>query len=135
MHIGHDIVAVNQDVRVAWCAQRNVEYGAIFSGIDLLARVHRVDARATQGLVGNTVLGVVEIEAHGLGRQLVAAAWVGSEELAQMYVLDLLEVVCKRSPAGQPCQLRWAHATRRSGHANQVPREAYASATLTACLG
>src|SRR4030095_132458 len=74
---------------------------ALLGHIDLLAAEHGVDALAQsahcgeleqqgQRLVGDVMLGVVEVEAHRLERESLAAFWVVGEELAQMHARDLL---------------------------------------------
>jgi hypothetical protein len=44
MHVRHDVMAIDQDVRVAWSAQSHVQHSALFGDIDLLAAEHRIAA-------------------------------------------------------------------------------------------
>ncbi len=73
VHAGHHVLAVHQDARPPGRAQRHVEHRALLGHVDLLAREHGVDARPQagrlgqreqepQGLVGDPVLRVVEVE-------------------------------------------------------------------------
>ena len=70
-----------------------MEDGAILRAIDLVAAKHGVDAVAqprrfgelheqVERLVGDAVLGVVQVQAYRLGRQALAALGVGGEEIA-----------------------------------------------------
>ena len=60
-------------------------------------------------LVGDAVLGVVEVDALGLGRQPLAAARIGREQLAQVTIADLGVMALQRLPG-------LALAKRRNGH-------------------
>ena len=72
-----------------------MQHGALLRGVDLLAAEHGVDALAQarllgeleqqpQGLVGDPVLGVVEIDPGSFDRQLLAALGILGEELAEV---------------------------------------------------
>jgi hypothetical protein len=69
-----------------------MQYGAILCQVDLAAAEHGLDALAqaaclgelheeADSLVGDAMFGVVEVEAHGLGRQPLPAFRIVSEEL------------------------------------------------------
>ena len=84
VHVGHDVLAVDDDRRAARRAQRDVQHGAVLGDVDLVAAEHRVDALAQAGLVGqlqqqpqrlvgDAILRVVEVDAGGLGGQPLAA--------------------------------------------------------------
>ncbi len=109
MHVGDDILAVDQDALASRGPQGDVEDGSILRDVDLVAAEHRVDLVAEVGLLdrsatkqlhrlgGHPVLGVVEERAHGLdvsrsprgivGEQLPEVvrrhAWCCSASLAQ----------------------------------------------------
>ena len=99
--------------------KRHVQHGAILGEVDLVAAEHGVDAVAQSGcfgklheqverLVGDAVFRVVEVEAHGLGRQALAARGVCGKEVAQVQRLDLLVMLLEGRPlraAGERCQL------------------------------
>ena len=84
-------------------AQGDVQDGAVLGDVDLLAPKHGVDASAQagflgqlqeelEGFVGDAVLRVVEVEAHGLGRHTLAAFGIIRKKLAQMQLTDTLMV-------------------------------------------
>ena len=82
-------------------AQGDVQDGAVFGDVDLVAAEHGVDAGAEAGLlgqlqqqlqrlVGDAVLRVVEEEADGLDGQALAALRIVGEEFAEMLARELL---------------------------------------------
>ena len=84
--------------------------GAVFRHVDFLAPEHGVDAFAQpeflgklqqklEGFVGNAVLRVIQVEAHGLCRHALAAFRVIRKELSQMQLPDILVMSFK----GFPC--------------------------------
>ena len=52
VNLGHDVLAVDYDRRAARRAQRDVQHGAVFGDVDLVAAEHRVDALAQPALLG-----------------------------------------------------------------------------------
>ena len=97
---GTTFFAVDHDRLALWRAQRDVQHGAIFGCVDLLAAEHRVDPRAQarlfgelqqqlERLVGDAILRVIEVEARRLRRQAFAALGIVGEQLAQVQALDL----------------------------------------------
>ena len=103
MHVGHDIVAVEDDRRVPRRAKRHVEHRTSFSGVDLLSAEHRLDTVAqpalvgqrqkeTDRFVGDAVLRIVEVQTGAFGHQALAARGVASEQRPQMKVAHLLEM-------------------------------------------
>ena len=95
VHLGHDVDAVDTDVGTARRAQRHVQHRAVLGAVDALAGEHGVDALAQAGLVGqrqqqaqrlvgDALLGIVQVDAGGLQRQAFAALGIGGEQLAQM---------------------------------------------------
>ena len=97
MDLGNDVLAVDHDRLAFGSAQGHVQDGAVFGDVDLLAAEHGVDAcfqarflgqlqQQPQRLVGDAVLGVIEEEPRGLGREPLAAARVVGEQLAEVHV-------------------------------------------------
>ena len=95
---GNDVLAVDFDALVARRAERDVEDGAVFGDVDVLAGEHRIaellDAGAAspsadehaQRLGAHPLLRVVDVEvARGHG-EVGAALRIGREQLAQMDV-------------------------------------------------
>src|SRR5438445_511118 len=108
-------------------AQGDVQDRSPLRHVDPLSPEHGVDPRAQAGclrqleeepqrLVGDAMLRVIEVDAHRLRRQALAAPGVVREEPAQMQVADLLVV----GPEGLPCRVhvsspwRGRRASRRS---------------------
>ena len=90
-------------------AQRDVQDGAVLGDVDLLAPEHGVDAVAeagplrerdeeAEGLVGDAVLGVVEVDAVDLDGQALAAVGIVGEQVAEVDVAQLVEVRVERAP-------------------------------------
>ena len=84
MDLGHHILAVDEDRGAARRAQGHMQHGALLRDVDLVAAEHGVDALAQAGLlgelkqqaqrlVGDPVLGIVEIEPGGFDRQPLPA--------------------------------------------------------------
>ncbi len=80
--------------------------------VDRLAAEHGLDPRAQldrarqvqeqpQGLVGDALLRVVEVEAGALGREALAALGIRGEEIAQMLAADVGPVRFQRLPGRQ----------------------------------
>ena len=95
MDVRDHILAVDDDRRRGRRAQRHMKDRAILGDVDLVAAEHRVDppaqirfirelAQQSHRLVGDAMLGVVEIDAGGFGRQPLSAAGIVLEQLAQV---------------------------------------------------
>ena len=124
VNLGHHVLAVGHDRRAARRAQGHVQNGAPLGDVDLLAREHRVDAPAqsrflgqreqqAHRVVGDAMLGVVEVESRGLGREGLAAPRVLAEQRAQMNVADFLVMLAQRLP-GAPFGERRRFGLHRS---------------------
>jgi hypothetical protein len=61
------------------------------------ALASQLDQQA-HGLVGDPVLGIVQIQARGFGGEPCPTLWVIGEQLPQLGVLDFFVVVLKRFP-------------------------------------
>ena len=103
VHLGNDIHAVHDDGGPFWCAQGDVQHRAILRDVDLLSPEHGVDTRAqpgffsqlhqeAQGLVGDPVFRVIEVNPRRFQRQSLAALRILRKKRAQVYVPDLLVV-------------------------------------------
>ena len=103
VHRRHHVLAVDDDRLAPGRAQRHVQHRALFGDVDLVAVEHRVDSRAQPDLVGereqqanrfvgDAMLGVVEVQARGLGGEPLAALGVLGEQGAQMSAADLFIV-------------------------------------------
>ena len=74
-------------------------YAALEDGqIDRTALIRVFTELLPHGLVGDTILGIVEVQACRLERQPLATLRVGGEERAQVNILDLLVMRRKRLP-------------------------------------
>ena len=111
MNLRDDVFAVDDDRGSPRRAQRDMQHGAALGNVDLLAAKHRVDALAQarllgeldeqlDGVVGDAILGVVEIDADGVEREPFAPRRIVGEELAQMDGRDRLLVGRERGPRG-----------------------------------
>src|SRR6266849_8954833 len=109
VHFGNHVLAVDENRLVAGRPEGHVQHRAVLGDVDLLAAEHGVDALAqpgllgevdeeTERLVGHAVLRVVEVEAHALDRQALAATRVVGEELAEMDVAHLRVMLAQRFP-------------------------------------
>jgi hypothetical protein len=107
----HHVDAVDDERRVAWHAQRDVEHRPPLRHVDLLAREHRVDVGAQarllgelheecESLLGDPVFRVVEVDPGGLGGETLTAARVLGEQLAQVPGLELAVVRLQGTPRG-----------------------------------
>ena len=112
VHIRHHVLTVDLDHRVARGAQRGVQHGPVLGGVDLLAAEHGVPepedvggggqfAQQPQGVVGDEVLGVVDVQVADPEGVRGAAAGVGGEQLAQPDFTQLLTVLGQCRPLGR----------------------------------
>src|SRR5262249_54251066 len=123
--LGHDVLAVHDDRRATRSAQGDVQDGPIFGHVDLVAPEHGVDAlpeatlrgQSTEqrdGLVGDPILGVVEIDPGRLRGEALTTAWVLGEQRAEVTLRDLLLVILERLP-------RLARGQRQDSHHRLLP--------------
>ena len=107
--LGNDVFAVNYDACAFGGAQSDVQDGAVFGDVDLVAAEHGFDVRLEaalfgqlqqqlQGLIGDAVLGVVEVDALGLGGEARAAIGVGGEKVVKVLAANGLEMRFERFP-------------------------------------
>ncbi len=109
MHLRHDVLAVHRDRRPLRRTQRDMQNGAVFGDVDLLAAEHGVDARAKprlvrqidkqlQSLAGDAVFRVVEEDAGRLGGQPRAARGVCREQVSQVNIAKFFAMRFKGQP-------------------------------------
>src|SRR6266478_4777397 len=135
------VCAFHDDRGAPGRAQGHVQHGAVLRDVDLLAPEHGVDPLTQagllreleeqgEGLVGNAVLRVVEVNARGLRRQALATFGVGREQLFQVEILDLLIVPLEGLPGRARGQGEFASRHRAfpflSSHSRNPPRNALA---------
>ena len=110
VHVGYHVLPVDLERGTTRHAQRHVQHGTVLGGVDVAAREHGIPPlfdpgtaghrhQASQGVVGDPVLRVVEREIPGRHRHPRTPPRVAGEELAQVHPTDHLEVV------GQPLPL------------------------------
>ena len=125
----HHVLAVDHDRAAARRAQRYVQDRAILGDVDLLAREHRVDSLAqarftrqlkqeAHGLLGDAMLGVVQVQPGVLGDEMLAAAGILREQRAQMNVANLVVMLAQRFPG------RTLGKRKRFRHVRHLPRSA-----------
>ena len=97
-----------------------MEHRAILRHVDAVAGEHHVPAllelglpgefeEQRQRLVGDAVLGIVEVEPGRLGGQPFTACWVFGKQIAQMPALDLGIVLGEGRVGGPFTQGCWGH--------------------------
>jgi hypothetical protein len=120
MDFGHHVLAVVHDGSAPRRAQGDVQHRALLRGVDPVAAEHGVDAipqarllgklkQQLNGLVGNPVLGVVEIDSRGLYCEPFAAPAILGEELAEVKTSDLLVVLLEQRPGRTQVESPNAH--------------------------
>jgi hypothetical protein len=112
MDLRHHVLAVDQDGGPFRRAQRDMQDRPLLGDVDLVSAKHGVDPRLQPGLpsqfdqqldgiAGNAILRVVEQQAQGLNRELLAALRVSREQVAQVQGADLLMVGLESIPCLQ----------------------------------
>lgn len=92
-------------------AEGDVEDGSVFGDVDVLAGPHGVDAfpqagpfgdghEEADGVGGEAVLGVVEVQVRGVDRQVIPSSGVAGEQLPQVDAGELALVVEQGLPFG-----------------------------------
>ena len=120
VHVAGDILAVHREGLTFGQAQRDMEDGPVFGGVDVFAGEHGVAAGLHPGgsghaqqepdrLVGDAVLGVIEHQIAGSGGQAGRPLGVAGEELAQVSVADVAEVRFERLPLGRGGEIHVRH--------------------------
>ena len=102
-------------------AQGHVQDGAVLGDVDLLAAEHGVDPRAQpgllgqvkeelEGLVGDAVLRVIQVDAHGLGRSCARRALGSSAKSSRRCSILHLSVVGLEGFPGRAFRSSWSDA-------------------------
>jgi hypothetical protein len=103
VNLGHNIHAIDattaptidKDSLAFGSAQSDMQNGALFGDVDLVAREHGVDVVAqagllckvnkhAEGLAGNSVLRKVEVQTQGLQREAFVALRIVGKELSKV---------------------------------------------------
>ena len=95
MHLGDHVLPIDDDLLAPRRTQRHMQHRAILGDVDLVATEHRIDALAQprllrqfeqqlDGLRGDAMLRVVEVETDLLERELIRAMRIFGEQRAQM---------------------------------------------------
>ena len=111
MHLRDDVLPVDLDHRVFRRTQRDVQHRPVLADVDPVAPEHRVDPLAQagafgdrdeqpDGLVGEAVLRIVEVDARGLHGHTRAALGIVGEQVAEVDVAHRLVVLDERPPFG-----------------------------------
>jgi hypothetical protein len=109
MDARHYVGAVDDDRGTFRRAQRHMQSGTILGDVDFVAAKHRVDAAAqpgrfgkpdqqAQGLVVNSIFGIVEEDARCLRGQPLASVRICLEQIAEVHVLQASVVDFERLP-------------------------------------
>lgn len=109
MDLGDDVGAIDDERTPPWHTEGHMQRRAVFRDVDVLPAEHRVPAlfhtalpgelaEQAHRLVGDAVLGVVEIQAGPLRAQPLTTVRVLSEQLTQMDRSDLGVMLFKRLP-------------------------------------
>ena len=120
VHLGDHVDTVDHELGVPGHPQRDVEHRSILGDVDVLAREHRVAAlgdtrvrgesqQQRHRLVGDEVLGVVEVEIAGFGGEPVPSVVIGGEQVPQGRRPDGAGVGGERLPGGRTVDRRSAH--------------------------
>ena len=109
MHVGSNILVADGQIFLCWQAQRCVQHGAVFSGVDLVTAEHLLacffDASGASELnqLGKTVeahqvLGKVNVESARIESQLLSAAIFIGEKLTQRGGANIVHALSQLSP-------------------------------------
>ena len=111
VHILDDVLAVDDQLLAARQPQRDVQHRAVLRGVDVHAGEHRVAALLQSGGAGQVdeqlqrlprdpVLAVVDVQVADRQRQLGAAPGIFVEELAKVFLADLVVMPLQGAPCG-----------------------------------
>ena len=95
MHLGHHVFAIHNDGRVSRCPQGRMQNRSLLGDVDLFSTKHGVDSFPQSKFLGeldqqfecfvrDAILRVIEIKAHGLDRQTLAALGIVRKKLSQV---------------------------------------------------
>ena len=137
VHLRGHVGAVHHQRAARRQPQRGVQHGPVLRGVDLLAAQHRVPAglqaglagqaeQEPEGLVGDPVLGVVQVQPGRLGGQPLAPARVRREQVTQVLPADLGVMLLQGLPRRSLAQRDGRHRGRPSWVLGPVGRRARA---------
>lgn len=126
MNLRHDVCAVDEDRRPPRRAKRHVQNRPILGGVNLFSAKHRFDAglqtnltgefdQQDDCLVGNSILGIVEIDADGFRAHPLGATGVVLEQRPQMETFNLFVVAFERLPCREGNQRRQGRRSATHG--------------------
>jgi hypothetical protein len=111
VYLGYYILAVHDNRCPARRAERYVQDRSVFRDINLLSSKHGIDPRSQpaffrqlheefEGLVSDAILRIIEVEAHCLRGQALAAFGIIGKELSKMQFSEFLMVRLEGPPSG-----------------------------------
>src|SRR6267142_1140451 len=109
VHPWYHILPVNEHGCASWHAQRHVQSRLVFGNVYLLTAEHTVNSRLQSGfsgqlyekldgLVSNSILGVIQVYPCAFGRHTLPPQWVISEEPTEMHLANFSVVACQSPP-------------------------------------
>ena len=104
VYFGHHVFAVYFNRRIGAVAQRHMQHGAVFGGVDFVAVKHLLDAfrqpgfarqihQQRQGFIGDAVFAVVEHNAAHFQPIALGTARVFGKQITHVHVLGLLKML------------------------------------------
>ena len=107
--VAHHVLPVDGQLSIPGHPEGHVEHGPVLGGVDAPAGEHGVASpfdvgrpghrhQGGHGLLGNPVLGVVEIEIGGAHRHPGPAFGIGVKQVAQAVLADLVEIAAEETP-------------------------------------
>lgn len=93
MYFWNYVLAIDENGRILGSTQGHMQDRALLGYVDLLPTEHRVDAGSQTGFlrelkkqpysfIGNPVLGVIEMQAHGVERETLTPPGIICKELS-----------------------------------------------------
>jgi hypothetical protein len=95
MNLRNNVLSVDNDRRLSWSAQGDVQNGTIFGDVDPFTLEHRVDPSSQAGLLSqlkeererlrcNSILRVIEVETDSVYGETLTARGVIREQITKM---------------------------------------------------
>ena len=95
VNLGDHVLTIHENGCPSRGTQGDVEDGSVLSNVDLLPPEHGVNPNSQAGflcqlqkelesLIGDAILGVVQIDAHSLGSHMLATLGIVLEQLSEM---------------------------------------------------
>ena len=116
VYLRHHIFAVHQNRRIGAVAQRHMQRGAVFGGVDFFTAKHLLHAlgqagfacqlhQKRQGFIGDAVFGIIHFQAAHLQPIALGAPRVGGKQFAHMVRLGGIKMLPQFAPGGQFLQV------------------------------